>query len=74
MFMIEPGHWLGIVFSIVGKFGNAGGFVLVYQQGCEMFPTVLRSTGLGLMTLVGMSFSAFLPQIIYWVRISMHII
>jgi hypothetical protein len=60
-------HWLVVVWSILGKFGSSGGFVLIYQQGCEVFPTVLRSTGLGFMSLVGAAVNAGVPQLVFWV-------
>ncbi|CAG0924710.1 unnamed protein product, partial [Notodromas monacha] len=63
--MTPKEHWLVVVWSILGKFGSSGGFVLIYQQGCEIFPTVLRSTGLGFMSLVGAAVNTGVPQLVF---------
>ena len=67
--LVVSEHWLVVVWSILGKFGSSGGFVLIYQQGCEVFPTVLRSTGLGFMSLIGSAVNAGVPQLVFWVSV-----
>lgn len=39
--------WLVITLSLVGKFGIAAAFAIVYVYSAEIFPTDYRSAGIG---------------------------
>ena len=41
-----------ICFSLLGKFGAAAAFAIVYVYTAEMFPTVIRSQAVGICSLV----------------------
>lgn len=40
-------HTLNIVFALIGKFGAAAAYPLVYVFSAELFPTVVRNAGMG---------------------------
>ena len=37
-----------VVVAMVGKLGSSAGFILVYIYSSELFPTIVRSAGLGM--------------------------
>ncbi|XP_076800001.1 solute carrier family 22 member 16-like [Clavelina lepadiformis] len=39
---------VGVAFAFVGKFGISGSFAVIYNLTCELYPTVVRSNGLGI--------------------------
>ncbi|XP_067674869.1 organic cation transporter protein-like [Haliotis asinina] len=39
--------WVTVALSMVGKFGAAGAFAIVYIYTAELFPTVVRNSGVG---------------------------
>lgn len=39
--------WLIVTLSLVGKFGIAAAFAIVYVYSAELFPTEYRSVGIG---------------------------
>ncbi|XP_067674157.1 organic cation transporter protein-like [Haliotis asinina] len=39
--------WVTVALSMVGKFGAAGAFAIVYVYTAELFPTVVRNSGVG---------------------------
>uniref|UniRef100_T1JLS1 Major facilitator superfamily (MFS) profile domain-containing protein n=1 Tax=Strigamia maritima TaxID=126957 RepID=T1JLS1_STRMM len=41
-------QWISIGLSLIGKFGSAAAFAIVYVFSIELFPTVLRNNGIGL--------------------------
>ncbi|RUS86172.1 hypothetical protein EGW08_006066 [Elysia chlorotica] len=46
------GHgWITLVLSLVGKFGASAGFAVIYVYSAELFPTVMRNSGMGLCSL-----------------------
>ncbi|XP_036122191.1 solute carrier family 22 member 13 [Molossus molossus] len=42
---------VGTVLAIVGKFSTASGFTISYVYSAELFPTIIRQTGMGLVAL-----------------------
>jgi hypothetical protein len=43
-----------VLFGIIlGKCGSAGCFEIIYNYTVEMYPTVVRTTGLGLCSMAG---------------------
>lgn len=40
-------EWLIVTLSLVGKFGIAAAFAIVYVYSAEIFPTEYRSVGIG---------------------------
>ncbi|KAK3734881.1 hypothetical protein RRG08_038907 [Elysia crispata] len=41
-------NWLIMVLSLVGKFGASAGFAVIYVYSAELFPTVMRNSGIGI--------------------------
>lgn len=42
---------VGTVLAIVGKFATAAGFTISYVYSAELFPTIIRQTGMGLVAI-----------------------
>lgn len=40
--------WLTTVLSLAGKFGASAGFAVIYIYSAELFPTVMRTSGIGI--------------------------
>ncbi|XP_012937969.1 organic cation transporter protein [Aplysia californica] len=40
-------NWLTITLSMIGRFGNAAAFAIIYVFSAELFPTVMRNSGMG---------------------------
>ncbi|KAK7107669.1 organic cation transporter protein-like [Littorina saxatilis] len=40
-------QWITVVVAMVGKLGSSMGFILVYIYSSELFPTTVRSAGMG---------------------------
>ena len=57
------------ILSLLGKGGTATSYMIIFQQAVEIFPTTLRSEGMGLCCTVGSIVSIFVPYISYLVRI-----
>ncbi|KAK3778755.1 hypothetical protein RRG08_013026 [Elysia crispata] len=47
----EDIQWVTVALSLVGKFGGSAGFVVIYLYTAEIFPTVMRNSGMGLCSL-----------------------
>lgn len=45
--LISDIEWLMVTLSLVGKFGIAAGFAIIYVYSAEIFPTDYRSVGIG---------------------------
>ncbi|XP_077863789.1 organic cation transporter protein-like [Saccoglossus kowalevskii] len=56
--------WLGITLAMLGKFGIASAFGMVYVYSAELFPTPLRSTGVGMCSLFARIGGILAPQLI----------
>ncbi|CAG5134163.1 unnamed protein product [Candidula unifasciata] len=42
-----PG-WVTVMMSLIGKFGASAAFAIIYVFSAELFPTVMRNSGMGL--------------------------
>ncbi|KAH3852055.1 hypothetical protein DPMN_094550 [Dreissena polymorpha] len=40
-------RWLTITLAMVGKLGASGAFAVIYVFSAELYPTVLRNSGMG---------------------------
>ncbi|XP_052820404.1 organic cation transporter protein-like [Mya arenaria] len=56
-------HWLTIALSNIGKFGISAGFAIVYIWTAELFPTLVRNSGIGSSCMVGRFGSVICPYI-----------
>ena len=54
-----------IFFALVGRFGIAGSFNVVYLYTTELFPTIVRSAALGSCSMIGRIGSISAPQVLY---------
>lgn len=54
-----------ITCSMLGKFCSAAAFMATYQQSSELYPTVVRSLGMGMSSTVSMTISLAVPYLIY---------
>lgn len=63
-----PGNsGLQLVFGLIAKFFVNGAFFVCYVVGAEIFPTVLRSTGMGAASVVGLIGSVPAPFVVEYV-------
>ena len=47
-FVYSPGiTWLRITLAMLGKLGISGSFAIIYVFSAELFPTVVRTIGVG---------------------------
>ncbi|CAG0894306.1 unnamed protein product [Darwinula stevensoni] len=59
------GAVLRIVWAVVAKFGVSGAYQVIYQQQVEIFPTVLRSTGMAFVSVVSAVLAIPIPYLLY---------
>ena len=45
--------WLRVTFALIGKFSINSSWIVMSMLGLELFPTILRSTGMGSASVVG---------------------
>ncbi len=55
------------VCTVIGKFGIAGVYMVVYQHASELFPTTLRNQGIGLCATISSLVGISVPQLVYMV-------
>ena len=67
---LVPGYnsTLYTVCTILGKFGVASTYMVIYQHASELFPTTLRNQGLGICATLSSIVGIFVPQLIYMVH------
>lgn len=58
-----------VICSMLGKFFAAGTFMATYQQSSELYPTVVRSLGMGMSSTVAMVATLIVPYLIYLVSV-----
>ena len=56
------------IMTLLGKAGTAASFVIMYQQSAEIFPTTLRSQGLGICSTFGSIAAIVVPYVSYLVK------
>ncbi|KAG8176664.1 hypothetical protein JTE90_029311 [Oedothorax gibbosus] len=54
-----------IVASMMGKFGSAAAFMVIYQQAAELYPTSLRALGMGIGSVVSSLAVICMPYVCY---------
>ena len=52
-------------YSLSGKFGAAASFSIVYLYTAELYPTVVRSTAIGLCSMMARIGGILAPQVIH---------
>ena len=68
--LIDPSQKLLItIFSLLGKFGIAASYMIIYQQSAELFPTTLRSQGMGISCTIGSAMAIGVPYITFLVSL-----
>ena len=60
--------------SLVGKFGASAGFAVIYVYSAELFPTVMRNSGIGFCSLMARIGGILAPYIGDLVRIDERVI
>ncbi|XP_055946456.1 carcinine transporter-like [Argiope bruennichi] len=65
--------YVAIVCSLIGKFGASAAFMAVYQQSSELYPTTVRSIGMGMSgTFAGVA-NIIVPYVVFLAVIGKHI-
>lgn len=66
--LIPPSEKMIItIMSLFGKFGTAASYMIIYQQAAELYPTTLRSQGIGISTTFSAATGICVPFITYLV-------
>lgn len=67
--LTAPGdNWpvaLIIILAVLAKFGISSGYDVIYQLAGELYPTVVRGTGIGFCSIVGETFNIIMPYIVH---------
>ncbi|GFS62849.1 organic cation transporter 1, partial [Nephila pilipes] len=58
---------VAVVCSVIGKFGSTSSFMAIYQQSSELYPTAVRSIGMGITGAIGCVAVVLSPYIVYLV-------
>ncbi|XP_013792559.2 organic cation transporter 1-like [Limulus polyphemus] len=54
-----------MVASVMGKFGSAAAFMVIYQQATELYPTPVRSMGMSIGSMVSSIAIICMPYVVY---------
>ena len=65
----DPSGTLQLILVLIGKFGASGAFSLIYIYTAELFPTEIRSTALGLCSMMARIGGIAAPQVSSVVKI-----
>ncbi|XP_006822963.2 organic cation transporter protein-like [Saccoglossus kowalevskii] len=57
--------WIGITLAMTGKLFITAGFSIIYLYSAELFPTPLRSTGVGMCSSIARVGAMIAPQLIF---------
>ncbi|GAB6032561.1 hypothetical protein CHUAL_011453 [Chamberlinius hualienensis] len=55
--------WLAIILAMIGKFGAAAAFSIIYVFTVELYPTVIRNNAVGMSSMIGHSGGVVAPYI-----------
>ncbi|XP_042903942.1 carcinine transporter [Parasteatoda tepidariorum] len=64
-FLTKDMAWSAIVASMLGKFGSAAAFMVIYQQAAELYPTPVRALGMGVGSVVSSLAVICMPYVCY---------
>ena len=64
--IIPKDGWLVMTFAIAGKFTITMALGIIFFYSSELFPTVIRTTGMGTSTMICRDY--YRGQVIYWVK------
>ncbi|CAL1289266.1 unnamed protein product [Larinioides sclopetarius] len=59
---------VAVICSVIGKFGSTSSFMAIYLQSSELYPTPVRSIGMGITGAVGCVAIVIAPYIVYLLR------
>ncbi|CAG2100752.1 unnamed protein product [Medioppia subpectinata] len=72
--LIDPSQkTLITIMSLLGKGGTAASYMIIFQQAAEIFPTTLRSEGMGICSTISSGVAIIIPQITYLGRYGLWI-
>ncbi|XP_077976908.1 organic cation transporter protein-like [Glandiceps talaboti] len=57
-------EWIKITLAMIGKFGISASFAITYVFGAELYPTPVRTTGLGMSAMAARIGGVLAPQLI----------
>ncbi|KAH3819708.1 organic cation transporter protein-like [Dreissena polymorpha] len=60
----ENQHWITVMLPNIGKFGISAAFAIIWFWTAELFPTVVRSSGVGSSNMMGRLGSMLCPYIV----------
>ncbi|KAH9525172.1 hypothetical protein Btru_000528, partial [Bulinus truncatus] len=63
MYGSEEVSWMTVVLSLVGKFGASAAFAVIHIYTAELFPTVMRNSGMGLSSFMARTGGLLSPYI-----------
>lgn len=66
-------RWVILILAMIGKLGITSAFGVVYLYSCELFPTVLRNSAMGMFSTCGRIGAVLAPYIADLVNIFLFI-
>ncbi|XP_036364180.1 solute carrier family 22 member 4 isoform X2 [Octopus sinensis] len=70
-FVTEGSFWIPLILVVLGKFGISAAFSSIYLLSAEIFPTVVRTNGLGVASMtarIGSMLAPFILHLSYYVK------